>query len=257
MSQQPASERPVPQRARAPASLTEALAVPRFGDRSIGLLLAAGLAGAFVASALPRLKQQRELRAAAARKAAEAPRVSVATARRAPPTQELTLPANAQPFRGAALYARVNGYLKRWLVDIGDRVQEGQLVAEISTPDVDDQLAQARANLVLAEANLHVAEANLELAKITLDRDVKAGVGTATALQTIDQDRAQVKTTAAQVDSAKANIEANRATVQQYADLQASKDRRPVSRRHYGADGRSWRRWSPPTIPAKPGRCST
>ncbi len=106
-------------------------------------------------------------------------------------------------------------------MDIGDHVKEGELVAEISTPDVDDQLAQARANLVLAQANLHVAEANLELAKITLDRDVKAGAGTATSLQTIDQDRAQVKTTAAQVESAQANIKANQATVQQYADLQA------------------------------------
>jgi RND family efflux transporter MFP subunit len=221
MSQQPADERPVPS---AP-SAGEPHGGPRrsslWGCGIIGLLVVAGLAGALVAATLPRLKQQRELREAAERKAEEPPRVPVATVHRAPPTQELTLPANAQPFRGAPLYARVNGYLTRWLVDIGDRVKEGQLVAEISTPDVDDQLAQARANLVLAEANLHVAEANLELAKITLDRDVKAGAGTATSLQTIDQDRAQVKTTAAQVESAQANIKANQATVQQYADLQA------------------------------------
>ncbi len=237
MNQQPADERPAPPAPNDAARRDTAHALPAAGESSgdshkgrhrsgrlglgVGALAAVALAGAFVAATLPRLRQERDLRAAAARLAEEPPRVSVAAARRAPPTYELTLPANAQPFCGNPLYARVNGYLTRWLVDIGDRVKEGQLVAEISTPDVDDQLAQARANLVLAQANLHVAEANLELAKITLDRDVKAGVGTATALQTIDQDRAQVKTTAAQVESAKANIEANRATVRQYADLQA------------------------------------
>jgi RND family efflux transporter MFP subunit len=172
-----------------------------------------------VAATLPRLRHERELEAEAARAAASPPRVTVATARRAPATSELTLPGNALAFREAGLYARTNGYLKRWLVDIGDRVKEGQLLAEISAPDVDDQLAQARANLVLAKANLQVSEANLELAKITLERDLRSGV--ATAPQTVDQDRAQVKTTAAQVESARASIQVNEATVQQYADLVA------------------------------------
>jgi RND family efflux transporter MFP subunit len=184
----------------------------------IGSLAALALSGSLVATTLPRLRHERELEAAAAR-AGSPPVVSVATARRAPATSEITLPGNAQPFRQAALYARTNGYVKRWLVDLGDRVREGQLVAEISAPDVDDQLAQARANLVLAKANLQVSEANLELAKITLDRDVRAG--SATSQQQIDQDRAQVRTTAAQVESAKASIQVNAATVQQYADLQA------------------------------------
>ena len=56
----------------------------------------------------------------------------MATARRAPPTSELTLPGNAQPFYGTALYARTNGYLKRWLVDIGARVKKGELLAALS-----------------------------------------------------------------------------------------------------------------------------
>jgi RND family efflux transporter MFP subunit len=129
------------------------------------------------------------------------------------------LPGSAQAFREAALYARTTGYLKRWLVDIGDRIAEGGLIAEISAPDIDDQLAQARANLGLAKANLLVSEANLALAKITLSRDERAGVGT--AAQTIDQDQALVRTSAAQVESARASIQANEATVQQFADLQS------------------------------------
>src|SRR5207237_3189453 len=127
----------------------------------------------------------KELNTVAAQAASSPRRVSVVTAHRAPATSTHVLPGNAQAFREAALYARTTGYLKRWLVDIGDRVREAQLIAEISAPDVDDQLAQARANLTLAKANLLVSEANLALAKITLSRDIKAGVGRGTAPATI------------------------------------------------------------------------
>jgi multidrug efflux pump subunit AcrA (membrane-fusion protein) len=86
---------------------------------------------------------------------------------------------------------------------------------------VDDQLAQARANLVLAKANLQVSEANAALADVTLKRDLDTGIGVGVTAQSIDQDRAQVKTTKAQIESAKANIQVNEATVKQYADLQS------------------------------------
>jgi RND family efflux transporter MFP subunit len=184
----------------------------------IGALVVIALGGSLVATTLPRLHHESDLETAAAQAAGSPPVVATTVARRAPPTSELTLPGNAQAFRAAALYARTNGYLKRWLVDIGERVTEGQLVAQISAPDVDEQLAQARSNLELSRANLKVSEANLELAKIVLERGVRAGIGTSP--QELDQDRAQVKTTAAQVDSARANIRVNEATVQQYAVLQ-------------------------------------
>jgi RND family efflux transporter MFP subunit len=191
----------------------------------VGLVIAAlvvtVLVGALIAATLPRLDNQKKLDAAAAQAASSPPLVSVATARRAPATMERTLPGNAQAFREAALFARSTGYLKRWLVDIGDRVKDGQLIAEISAPDVDDQLAQARANLVLAKANLNVSEANAALAETTLARDQAAGVGVGVSAQSIDQDKAQVKTTKAQIESAKANIQVNEATVQQFADLQS------------------------------------
>jgi RND family efflux transporter MFP subunit len=184
-----------------------------------GILVALTFAAGLIAATLPRLQHQKQLNTAAAQAANSPPRVSVVLARRAPATSQHVLPGNAQAFREAALYARTTGYLKRWLVDIGDRVREGQLVAEISAPDVDDQLAQARANLGLAKANLLVSEANLGLARVTLARDINAGVGTSP--ETMDQDQAQVKTSVAQVESAKASIQANQATVQQFADLQS------------------------------------
>ena len=220
MTQQPSLGQAAPEAPGTAAPEAKVQAGRRSGHWVLGggTLAAVALAGSLVAATLPRLRHEQELDAAA-RAAGSPPLVSVATARRAPATSELTLPGNAQAFREAALYARTTGYLKRWMVDIGDRVREGQVLAEISAPDVDDQLAQARADLVLARANLLVSEAKVELAKITLSRDLASGSGTAP--ETIDQDRAQVRTTAAQVEAAKASIQANQATVQRYADLQS------------------------------------
>ncbi len=68
------------------------------------------------------------------------------------------LPANVQAFIDAPIYARTNGYLKKWYADIGAHVKAGQLLAEIETPEVDQQFQQARADLDTAEANLHLAQ---------------------------------------------------------------------------------------------------
>jgi RND family efflux transporter MFP subunit len=73
-------------------------------------------------------------------------------------SQELVLPGNTQAFIDSPIYARTNGYLKRWYVDIGTRVRQGQLLAEIETPELDEQLRQARAELATAQANLNLSE---------------------------------------------------------------------------------------------------
>ena len=79
------------------------------------------------------------------------------------PTDEIILPGNTQAFTDAPIFARTNGYVKSWHVDIGTRVKKGQLLAEIETPEVNQQLQQARADLKTAQANLRQAE-------ITADR---------------------------------------------------------------------------------------
>jgi RND family efflux transporter MFP subunit len=86
------------------------------------------------------------------------PSVVIAQPKKSASGQEVILPANVQAFRDAPIYARTNGYLKRWYVDIGARVKTGQLLAEIDTPEVDQQLHQARADLNTAEANLNLSE---------------------------------------------------------------------------------------------------
>ena len=84
--------------------------------------------------------------------------VAVVRPQRASPSQEIVLPADIQAWTDAPIYARTNGYLKRWYVDIGAHVKAGQLLAEIETPEVDQQLQQARADLATAEANYRLAE---------------------------------------------------------------------------------------------------
>jgi RND family efflux transporter MFP subunit len=86
------------------------------------------------------------------------PTVSVITPKRGAPTQEVVLPANVQAYIDSPIYARTNGYLKRWYTDIGARVKAGQLIAEIETPEVDQQLRQSKADLATAEANLNLSQ---------------------------------------------------------------------------------------------------
>jgi len=86
------------------------------------------------------------------------PTVSVITPTRGAPTQEVVLPANVQAYIDSPIYARTNGYLKRWYTDIGARVKAGQLIAEIETPEVDQQLRQSKADLATAEANLNLSQ---------------------------------------------------------------------------------------------------
>ncbi len=72
--------------------------------------------------------------------------------------QEIVLPGNTQAFTDTPIYARTNGYLRRWYVDIGSHVRKGQLLAEIETPELDQQLQQAEADLKSAEANMQLAQ---------------------------------------------------------------------------------------------------
>jgi membrane fusion protein (multidrug efflux system) len=91
-------------------------------------------------------------------------------------TAVLLLPGTIVGYRETALSARVNGYIKNWYVDIGDRVKEGQLLAEIETPELDQQLAQAKANMELAKSSLErVNSVNIEGAVSIQQKADRAG----------------------------------------------------------------------------------
>src|SRR5579862_6263382 len=89
---------------------------------------------------------------------AAVPVVQVVHPKAGAPTEEIVLPGSTQAFTDTPIYARTNGYLKRWYFDIGARVEKGQLLAEIETPEIDQQLQQARADLDTAQANLNIAK---------------------------------------------------------------------------------------------------
>ena len=103
-----------------------------------------------------RLKAEANLRTVTTEMAV--PSVSVVQPKPAAPAQEIILPGNIQPFISSPVYARTDGYLKKWYFDIGAHVKAGQLLATIQSPEIDEQLSQARSTLGTAQANLNLAE---------------------------------------------------------------------------------------------------
>jgi len=103
-------------------------------------------------------------RTALGRQAAEAaiPTVATTRAKAGPATDKLVLPGSVQAYYEAPIYARTNGYLKVWYTDIGAGVKKGQLLAEIDTPEVDQELRQAQADLATAQANYLLARTTNE-----------------------------------------------------------------------------------------------
>src|SRR6267154_4930675 len=124
----------------------------RFIVMSGGALLLIALVGGFV----PQFRQRQTT--AADTKELAIPTVAVVSPTVTTPHSGLNLPAEVKPWQEASIFARVNGYLKDWLVDIGAHVEKDQLLAEIDTPDLDQQLAQARSQAVLAQRNLKQAK---------------------------------------------------------------------------------------------------
>jgi len=174
------------------------------------VLLAVGL--------IPRIRNMRALAAAADQTRNTVSTVYVVHPQRS--TDEgLTLAATTQANPDTVLYARTNGYLKRRYVDIGDRVREGEPLAEIESPEIDAQLRQAQANLQQSQKTLDLQIANRDLAKVTMDRYLAAKAEQAVALELVDQSVAAYRTAQASVDAAEATVAASRATVQQYLDL--------------------------------------
>jgi RND family efflux transporter MFP subunit len=187
----------------------------------LGVLILVALAGALAAGTLPRLRQQQQVNAAATQAAAQPPRVTVAVAQRMAPSAERILPGNCLPLMEAALYARATGYVSRRLVDIGDRVKAGQLLAEISAPDIDDQLKQAKANLEQAKANLVKAKADESFATSEEQRYRRLLTSRATSQEDYESKFQAYGVTKAVVVAMEAAIKVSEAAVQRFTDLQS------------------------------------
>src|ERR1700733_12992709 len=177
--------------------------------------------------ALPRLARQREALAAVQESPVTHPVVTVVHPQKGEPTSELLLPGNIEPLYTASVYARTEGYIEQRNVDIGSTVKAGQVLAVISSPEVDQQLLQARATLAQSEASLQQtnaaleqAKANAELARLTRERDLPLGQQHAISQQIVDEvvqaysaRVADVSAAEANILAAQANVTANRANV--------------------------------------------
>jgi RND family efflux transporter MFP subunit len=191
--------------------------------------------GLLALGTVPRLARQREALAAVRESPVTHPVVTTIHPKAGEPTSALLLPGNIEPLYSAAVYARTEGYLERRNVDIGSKVKAGQVLAVISSPEVDQQLLQARATLAQSEASLQQAKATLEQAKanaeltrLTLERDLPLGQQHAISQQIVDEavqaNNARVADVAAaeaNITAAQANVTANRANVARLLQMQS------------------------------------
>ncbi len=127
------------------------------------------------------------------------PYVSVIHATPVDSDSDMVLPGNLKPYVESPIYARTNGYLKKWYKDIGSHVEKGELLAEIDTPEIDQQLAQARADLVTAQANL-------SLSGITATRYQDLLKTDSVSKQDVDNANGDLAAKKAMVQSADANV---------------------------------------------------
>jgi RND family efflux transporter MFP subunit len=161
------------------------------------LVIAVALIAGLIAGLLPRLRHAEAVKAET-RELAIPTVITVSAVPSIAPTS-LTLPAEVRAFEEAPIYARANGYLKTWLADIGARVEAGQLLAEIDTPELDQDLARARAELAQSQASL-------DLAKITAARWADLLKTSSVSDQEAAEKKADLALKLATVDAANANL---------------------------------------------------
>ena len=128
------------------------------------------------------------------------PNVVVVAAQRAKANMELTLPGTLLPIQEALIYARTNGYVKQWKVDIGAQVKQGQLLAEIETPEIDRELKQALANQQQVKANMELAHSTAERWKAVLKEN-------AVSPQEVDEKISALKARQADYAASQASVE--------------------------------------------------
>jgi RND family efflux transporter MFP subunit len=173
---------------------------PISGGKAIVLLLVVLVVAVILAATgiIPRVKARTTLQQQT--DALASPDVLVDKPKLGQPSQELILPGNIQAWTDSPIYARTNGYLKKWYFDIGAHVKQGQLLAVIESPEVDQQLAQAKQDLATAEANASYAHQQSSRYQDLLKQN-------AVAKQDTDNFVTQEASTNTQVKSAQANVQ--------------------------------------------------
>lgn len=175
-----------------------ASSISRAGAITFLIVVVVAAAILAVTGIIPRLRARTKLQDDT--NALAAPDVLVAKPQQGKPTEEVVLPGNLFAYVDSPIYARTNGYLRKWYFDIGAHVKKGQLLAEIESPEVDQQLAQARADLLTAEANAKYAQT-------TSSRYQDLVKANAVSQQDTENFTTQASATSTQVKSAQANVQ--------------------------------------------------
>ncbi|HSU69639.1 MAG TPA: hypothetical protein VLJ39_22330, partial [Tepidisphaeraceae bacterium] len=169
---------------------------------------------------LPREQANKEL-TADAEAALDAPvPVNVIQAKPAAESIDVPLPGNLRPWQETSIYARTTGYLKVFYADISNQVQAGQLMAVIETPEVDQQLRQAQANLLQAQAAVKKSMTDRDLSKVTYGRYEQLRGTNSVTQQDLDTKKAALDADEANVASAEANVAQVQANVQRFTEMQ-------------------------------------
>jgi RND family efflux transporter MFP subunit len=185
-----------------------------------GVVLVACLVGLFFLGWVPRQKRLAALNEEVAAVTDVKPAVDVALPKRTANTLDLALPADARANQETSLFPRSSGYLKRFLVDVGDKVTANQLLAEIDAPDIDAELVQAKASVVEARANVVRGQNDVELSQATLTRYEGFAKTGGVTRQQLDERRATLTQAQSSLEAAKASVQVAEATVQRLTALQ-------------------------------------
>jgi RND family efflux transporter MFP subunit len=148
-------------------------------------------------------------------------RVEVITAKTLTSDRALSLPGVVKPLEETKIYPRASGYVRRWAVDIGDKVKEGQLLAEIDTPELDSQIAQARAQLAAAKAAVKQATAQRDYAKSSAARYETLAGQKLVAQAQVEQQQSEAQTGEANVNAAESNVTAQEANLKRLVDTKS------------------------------------
>jgi RND family efflux transporter MFP subunit len=188
---------------------------------AFGLVGAAVLGAAFVVGYLPKRAERAALEEAAKTADPGVLRVEVVAPKETSSDRAIQLPGSVQPLEETTLYARANGFVRKWLVDIGDKVKAGEALVEIDTPELDQELDQARAQLAQAHAALAQAQASQGLSKTNLDRYKALSPSGVVSQAELDQRSAQAQVDVANVNVAQANVAAQEANIRRLVQLKS------------------------------------
>jgi RND family efflux transporter MFP subunit len=194
------------------------------GRRLLFLAVAVALAFGigFVVVHHLRARSEAQLASETKQNTSEGARVDVVTVGPPPATRSLTLPGETAAWYTGTIYARVNGYVEQWFVDIGDHVKKGQILATIDTPELDAELNAAKARFKASEAQVLVKQAQLEFAKTTYERWKNSPKGVVSEQEREDK-KAQNAVAVAELNAAQAQAGRDQAEVDRLTALEGFK----------------------------------